>query len=342
MKAATYHGPSDVRIAAIADPAPPGPGDVVVRVLRAAICGTDANEWDHGPVLATPPVVLGHEFAGEIVSLGTATDPFEIGQRVVTGAGIWCGTCEWCARGRTNLCADYRTLGLQIDGGLAQYARVPAKTLVAVPPALSDDAAAVAQPVAVALHALRRAGLSPGQSCAIVGVGGIGGFIVAGAAAKGAASIVAFDVDADRLHTAAGLGATRTVQLLNGDLATEIRAAFPDDGPDVVIEASGAAHAPAAAMAAVKRGGRVLIVGLQSEPRELDLLGATVREIDLVTSLAHVCADDLPEAIDLLGSTDVARSTIEKTIPLDALVEEGIIPLARHSAKGKILVDPWA
>lgn len=342
MKAATFLGPSDIRIEDKADPGPPGHEEVLLRVLRAAICGTDATEWDHGPVLARPPVILGHEFAGEVVSVGSGSQPFDLGQRVVSGAGVWCGKCQWCTRGRTNLCAEYRTLGLQLPGGLAQFVRVPARTLVAVPPEVPDDAAALAQPIAVALHAVRRAGVVPGESCAVIGVGGIGAFIVAGAAARGAAPLIAIDVDADRLRTAQALGATIAVDASDLDLMTVIREATGGDGPDVVIEASGAPHAPAAALAAAKRGGRVLIVGLQPGLRELDLLQATVREIDLHTTLAHVCDEDLPDAVALLASTDVAERTIEKTISLDTLIEEGILPLVQRTAKGKILVDPWA
>ena len=342
MKAATFHGPSDIRIEDVADPEAPGDEEVLLRVLRAAICGTDATEWDHGPVLAKPPVILGHEFVGEVVGFGSGRQPFGLGQRVVSGAGVWCRKCQWCARGRTNLCAEYRTLGLQLAGGLAQFVRVPVRTLVAVPPEVPNDAAALAQPIAVALHAVRRAGVAPGESCAIIGVGGIGAFIVAGAAARGAAPLIAIDVDPDRLQTAKALGATIAIDARDRDLTTVIREATGGDGPDVVIEASGAPHAPAAALAAAKRGGRVLIVGLQPGLRELDLLQATVREIDLHTTLAHVCDEDLPDAVALLASTDVAERTIEKTISLDALIEGGIVSLVQRTAKGKILVDPWA
>ena len=165
----------------------------------AAICGTDAAEWDHGPVLTKPPVTLGHEFGGVVHEAGASAHVRE-GRRVVSGAGVWCGHCEWCRRGRTNLCAGYWTLGLSAAGGLAEYVRVPAKTLVAVPDDLSDRSAAIAQPFAVALHASALASL-PG-SRAVVGVGGIGAFIVAGAHARGVADLIAIDVDDGRLETA--------------------------------------------------------------------------------------------------------------------------------------------
>src|SRR5204863_2421287 len=178
MRAAVFHGPRDVRIQTVPDPAPPAAGEVVLEVLRAAICGTDAAEWDHGPVLCRPGVVLGHEFVGRVVDVGDDVDEWKIGDRVVSGAGISCGHCLWCRRGRTNLCADYRTLGLQVNGGLAEYVTSPAAICRLVPAACDDDAAAMTQPLAVALHALSRVGQQPDENIAVIGAGGIGSFVV--------------------------------------------------------------------------------------------------------------------------------------------------------------------
>src|SRR5436190_6090113 len=204
MKAAVFHGPHDVRIESVADPPAPAPEDVVLEVIRAAICGTDAAEWDHGPVLCRPGVVLGHEFVGRVVEAGDGVLALRAGDRVVSGAGISCGRCRWCLLGRTNLCAEYRTLGLQVDGGLAEYVTSPASICRHVPDACDDDAAAMAQPLAVALHALSRVALAPDESVAVIGAGGIGSFIVAGAARRARdGRVVALDVDAERLATAA-------------------------------------------------------------------------------------------------------------------------------------------
>jgi (R,R)-butanediol dehydrogenase / meso-butanediol dehydrogenase / diacetyl reductase len=342
MRAAVYRGPGDVRVADVPEPKAPDAGEAIVRVRRAAICGTDAAEWDHGPLLARPPVTLGHEFTGDIVDLGSSVGSWKVGDRVVSGAGVSCGVCEWCRRGRTNLCARYETLGLHVDGGLAEYVRVPVSTLVGVPEDLSDDAAAIAQPLAVALHAVRRSRVVSGDSCVVLGVGGIGAFIVAGAAARGIASLIAMDIDDARLAVARSLGATEHVNVRDRDLVEAMRDATGGLGPDVIVEATGASEAPAAALKAVKRGGRVLLVGLQAAPRQLDLLGFTVNEVELTTTLAHVCGQDLPEAVDILGRTEVAVRTIDRTIPLSELVECGLKPLVERTAKGKILVDPWA
>jgi (R,R)-butanediol dehydrogenase/meso-butanediol dehydrogenase/diacetyl reductase len=340
MRAAVYHGPGDIRIESVADPDGPARGEVVIEVARAAICGTDSSEWAHGPLLARPPVVLGHEFVGRVVATGSAVDGIAIGERVVCGAGVSCGKCEWCRAGRTNLCADYSTIGLHRDGGLAEYVSSPARICLRVPESVSDEAAATAQPLAVALHAVRRSGVEQGQSCAVIGAGGIGAFIIAAAAARGASPLIALDIDEDRLATALRLGADVAIDVRGQTIEQAIRSETGGEGAQVVIESSGARDAPAAALAAARRGGRVLLVGLQSAPRELDLFSFTVREVDLVTTLAHVCDVDLPESLSLLASSDIADVVIDRVIELDDLVEQGIRPLAQGLARGKIVVAP--
>jgi len=341
VKAAVFHGPRDVRIEDVPDPAAPAADEVVLRVIRAAICGTDSSEWDHGPILCRPGVVLGHEFVGRVVEAGAGVADIRVGDRVVSGAGISCGHCFWCVRRRTNLCAEYRTLGLQVDGGLAEYVTSPASICRLVPDACDDDAAAMTQPLAVALHALSRVAQAPDETVAVIGAGGIGSFIIAGAARRAVEGrVVAVDIDADRLATASALGANETVDATGRDLSDLLLERSGGVGFDIVIEASGAPTAPSAAIAGARRGGRVLLVGLHGAPRELDLTGTIVREIDIVTTVAHVCDTDIPAALELLAETDVATVTAGSRISLETLVEEGLLPLAERRAPGKILVTP--
>ena len=341
MRAAVFHGPRDVRIENVPEPAPPAAGEVALEVVRAAICGTDASEWDHGPILCRPGVVLGHEFVGRVVDVGAGVTDVRVGDRVVSGAGISCGNCFWCVGRRTNLCAEYRTLGLQVDGGLAEFVTSPASICRLVPAACDDDAAAMAQPLAVALHALARVAQGPDETVAIIGAGGIGSFIIAGASQRAVGGrVVAIDIDADRLATASALGASETIDASGRELSELLLELTDGTGFDVVIEASGAPVAPAAALAGARRGGRVLLVGLHGAPRELDLTGTILREIDIVTTVAHVCDTDIPAALELLTETDVATITAGACISLDELVEEGLRPLAERRAAGKILVTP--
>jgi (R,R)-butanediol dehydrogenase/meso-butanediol dehydrogenase/diacetyl reductase len=339
VKAAVFHGPQDVRIEDVPEPAEPADGEVVLEVLRAAICGTDASEWDHGPVLCRPGVVLGHEFVGRVQAVGPDVEGVKVGDRVVSGAGISCGRCAWCRAGRTNLCAEYRTLGLQVDGGLAEYVASPASICHAVPDQVDDDGAAMTQPLAVALHALSRVALGRNESVAVVGVGGIGSFIVAGAAHRaGDGRVVAVDIDSQRLATASALGANEVVDASGRDLGELLLELTDGVGFDVVIEATGTPQAPAAAVKGARSGGRALFVGLHGAPRELELTPMILREVDIFTTVAHVCDTDIPAALALLAESPVASVTAGPCIPLDELVAEGLRPLAERRATGKILV----
>ena len=339
MKAAVFRAPGDVRIESVTEPPPPGPGELLIKVTKAALCGTDSAEWHHGPLLARPPVILGHEFTGEVVAAGPETGEFPAGTRVVSGAGMSCGRCEWCATGRTNLCASYQTLGLHRDGGLAELVLSPASICQAVPDGLDDIGAVMAQPLAVALHAARRGRVGSGRSCAVIGAGGIGAFIVAAAAALGASPLIAIDVADGRLSTAATLGATHLVNADRQDAAQMVQAVTGQQGAHVVIEASGAPASPAAALSMVRRGGDVVIVGLQHKPSAIDLFSVSTREVDLHGTLAHVCGADLAEAVAILASTPLARTVLGDVIPLTDLVERGLRPLAERKAHGKIVVD---
>ncbi|HXT93912.1 MAG TPA: alcohol dehydrogenase catalytic domain-containing protein [Trebonia sp.] len=339
MRAAVFHAPGDVRVESVAEPGQPGPGEVLIKVSKAALCGTDSAEWAHGPLLARPPVVLGHEFTGQVIAAGRDVTGFPDGTRVVSGAGISCGRCEWCAEGRTNLCASYQTLGLHRDGGLAEYVLSPAAICRPVPDELDDTGAAMAQPLAVALHAARRGGVGPGRSCAVIGAGGIGSFVIAAAAALGASPLIAVDIDDGRLATARILGADITVHSGREDAAGAVAAATAGDGARVVIEASGAAASPAAALSMARRGGDVVIVGLQAAPVPVDLFSVSVREVTVHGTLAHVCGQDLAEAVAVLAGSRLAKTVLGDVIPLGDLVEGGLRPLAERKARGKIVVD---
>ena len=350
MRAAVFHGPGDVRVEDAPEPGQPGPGQVLLRVLYASICGTDLGEYLHGPTRVplhqrhpvsghVGPVILGHEFVGEIVAVGPGAQRFSVGERVVPGAGNWCGTCRWCADARPNLCADYFVYGLQADGGLAEFARMPARMCHRVPDGCDDEAAAVAQPLAIALHALRRSQLRQGNALAVIGVGGIGSFLVAGARARGAVPLVAVDIDQERLRTAAALGATHTIHAA-GDVDTVAARiwSLTGGGPDIVVEASGKPDGLAVALASARRGGTVLLVGLQDQPVTANLYRTVRDEVNLVTSNGHVCDADLPEALALLATTDLGKVVRHRQpIGLDA-VAEGLESMAAGRVHGKVVV----
>jgi (R,R)-butanediol dehydrogenase/meso-butanediol dehydrogenase/diacetyl reductase len=348
MKAAVYHAAGDVRIEERDVPTAVA-GEALIKVLRSGMCGTDASEYKSGPkIFATQtkhpmsghhgPMILGHEFIGEIVGDVDSASGFTTGDLVASGAGISCGTCKRCLEMRTNLCEKYVTLGLNRDGGMAEYVAVPTSTLVKVPAGLSVDAAGIAQPLAVGLHAARRAGVRDDDKVLLIGAGAIGTFVLAGLKSLYNAEVTVLDFGGSRLERAARLGADHTVDV--GDNAeADIRRIFGESGIDVIIEASGAPGQLQFAIGLVRQGGNILQVGLPSTRQEIDVHRIVMNEINIETTLAHVCDQDLGPALQILGTTTLAEELIEGVYPLSEITTQ-LERLGAGKIQGKVLFDP--
>jgi (R,R)-butanediol dehydrogenase/meso-butanediol dehydrogenase/diacetyl reductase len=345
MRAARFHGAGDIRVEAVPEPGDPGPGEVLLAVRAVGVCGSDAVEYTHGPALVhdlgTPhpvtghlgPLTLGHELAGEVAAVGDGVDGVAPGTLVACGAGMSCGACGPCRAGRTNLCETYATIGFHRDGGLAEYCLAPASICAdAGAYGLTPDGAALAQPMSIAVHAARRGRASSGETALVIGAGGIGAFLTWVLASWGV-DVAVTDLDEARLAVAAGLGAGATIPA-GGELPAA----------DVVFEVSGTEVGLATAIALVPRGGRVVAVGHQHGTPPVDMKRITFDELELIGTVAHVCGDDLPEALRLLalrrkGWGDVAP----EVLALEELVDDGIVPMAeRRATRIKTLVDPAA
>lgn len=347
MRAAVLHAPGDIRIEERDVPVPAA-DEALVRVVLNGLCGTDVTEYTKGPMMVPltkrhpgsghlGPTVLGHEFIGEVVGAGGAAQQW-MGRRVASGAGVSCGRCRTCLRGRTNLCERYYTLGLSTDGALAEYVAVPVSTLREIPQACTDIEAALAQPLAVGLHAVTRAGIEPGDTVLLIGAGAIGSFILAGLAGH-EGRVIAVDVDPVRLECAAALGADETCLVTTDDPTAGLAELLPR-GADVTIECSGVPGAAQRAVGLTSIGGTVLLVGLTRAPQELGLADLVLRELTVRTTVAHICDADLPRALDLLAERPLSDLLVDRVVSLDALVSEAMDPLAAGVVGGKVLVNP--
>jgi (R,R)-butanediol dehydrogenase/meso-butanediol dehydrogenase/diacetyl reductase len=347
MRAGVLHAPHDLRVEDRPDPVAGGT-DVIIEVAYNGLCGTDATEYSKGPMMVplekphpgsghVGPTTLGHEFVGTVVDAGAGARGW-LGKRVASGAGVSCGRCAWCLRGRTNLCASYYTLGLSTHGGLAELVAAPASTLVEIPDGCVDLEAALAQPLAVGLHGVDRAEIAPGQRVVLLGAGAIGTFILAGLDGHdGPVAVV--DIDQGRLESARALGATETHLVGRDSTLGDLQDLIPDPA-DVVIESSGVPGAAAKALGLAARGGRVLLVSLVKSPQELVLSDVVLREVDMITTVAHVCGADLPKALDMLTRTPLSSTLGVTTIALENVVADGFDPLVAGTVGGKVLVDP--
>ncbi len=351
MRAAVYHGARDIRIEDVPRPRP-APGEVLVRVHANGICGTDASEYAGAQMYPVQqrhkltghegPIIPGHEFAGSIEEIGDDVEGFREGEAAVTGAALWCGECPQCKAGRTSICALYATVGLHRDGGLAEFVRVPAHIVYRAEPfGLHGDLAVLTQPMAIAVHALRRGAPRPDGHVLVIGAGGIGAFLIF-ALARAGANVVAVDVAPQRLAIARHLGAIDTIRAGDAD-ATTASLAKRGFVPTLVFEVTGSDAGIAAAIAACDPGGRVVEVGIAKHPIAIDARRVTTKELEIAGTNALIGREDVPEAARLLALDPGAWADVAPVaIPLDRVVEDGIVPMLEGGAPHiKTLVDPW-
>jgi L-idonate 5-dehydrogenase len=286
MLAAILHAPRDLRIEELAD-ATPGPGQVSVRIRAGGICGSDMHYYLHGgfgTVRLREPMVLGHEIAGEVLETGPGVTSVQPGDRVAVNPGLPCGHCRYCREGRANQCLDMRFYGSamrmpHVQGGFRQQLVCAESQAVQLPPAMSFETAAFAEPLAVCLHAAAQAGTLQGRRVLVTGTGPIGALAILVARHGGAREVVATDLSPAPLVLARRIGADLAL-----DLRAEPDALAPfarDKGHfDVVFEASGSGAALAGAIQAARPGGTIVQLGLGGEvPLPVNVLVA--KEITL-------------------------------------------------------------
>lgn len=272
MKALTYHGPGSVRCEDAPDPAIADPGDAIVRVEASAICGSDLHVYEGRERGLDEGTVLGHEFAGRIVSAGAGVVSRAIGDRVVSPFTTSCGSCFYCARGLSARCARGRLFGwveagAGLHGGQAELVRVPMAdaTLFPVPDDLALELALfLGDVLATGYHGAMLAGAAPGVACAVIGCGPIGLAGIVCARELGAETVYAVDTIPERLALAARFGAT-AVDAKSGHAATIMRSATEGRGADAVLEAVGSPDAGRLAYELVRPGGTIAVVGVHHE-----------------------------------------------------------------------------
>lgn len=352
MKALRWHGRGDVRLEDVPDASPPGEGEVTVDVTWCGICGTDLEEFRDGPLVIpveepnplsgqTAPIVMGHEVAGRISRVGKEVRGLREGDLVGVDGLIYCGECYWCRRHRPNLCPKLASIGLMADGGLAERLTIHASSCIPFADGIRDDDAALAEPVSVAVRAVRRGRLRLGERMAVLGAGAIGLGVVQVGAVSGASQIDVVDPISFRRELALKLGATRVLEPGEG-LAERLEDA-DGVGPDLVVDATGQPNGPEAALMSARRGGRAVAVGLPPEPSEVDVIQMILREVELIASMSHVYDEDFRAAVELISDGRVdASPLVTARIPIERVVEDGFGALVGPEREKtlKVLVSP--
>jgi (R,R)-butanediol dehydrogenase/meso-butanediol dehydrogenase/diacetyl reductase len=287
-----------------------------------------------------PPVTLGHEFAGRVVEVGAGVERLRAGDRVAVNPCVLCGECAWCRRGQPNYCAKLASLGLSRDGALAPLVAAPAYACHVLPPEVDDEQGATVEPLAVALHAWRRARLSGGERVAVIGAGAIGLLVLKVLKAKRAGDTIVVEPRADRRRLARELGADEVVDPGAGDPARAIAERTGGERVAVAFECVGHESAFATALRAAGKGGRVVLVGLVPEAVSVNLLGLLAHEKEIVGSSAYV--DEFPEAIELLARGRVRIAPlVTARVPLERALADGLEALLRPAAGlVKVLITP--
>jgi L-iditol 2-dehydrogenase len=317
VKAAVLHGPRDIRVEGARAPEP-GPGEVVVRVGMAGLCGTDYRIWT-GDRPVRYPLVLGHEFVGQVTAVGRDVTRVHAGDRVAIEPNYSCGTCPLCREGNRNLCLSRVAVGIDVDGCFAERARVPERCCWPAPAGVADDDLLITEPLAVVVRAVARGAVEAGHSAAVVGAGTLGLLALQVLRGRGARVLVVSRTSR-RFALARELGAETTHAVGDGPLEDAARAFAGREGVDVVIETAGTAEAVSHALALVRPGGRVVLTGLPHEPTPVAFFSVVRREVTLTGSMIY--QDEFPEAMRLVAEGTVrTRPLVTHRFGLDAIDE---------------------
>jgi L-iditol 2-dehydrogenase len=346
MNAAMFYAPRDVRFERIPIPAP-GPGELLVKIGAALTCGTDIKTFERGhpTIIKKVPSTFGHEFSGEVIEAGEGVTRFQPGMRVCTCNAVPCMECYYCKTGHHNLCEDL----LVLNGAYAEYIVIPARmvkhNVYALPDHMTYQEAAVSEPLGTAIHAIRRSGIVPGDTVAVLGSGPLGLMLARLAYLKGARVILSGEITPERQRVAAKFGIDTTINILEvTDAAARIQMVkdMTDGkrGVDVAIEAAGFPAAWEEAVQMIRKAGTVVFHGgcKAGTTLSLDTHSMHYGEHNLI-GVYHQTPDDYRRSVNMLASRLVdGREFVTETVPLSQLINA--FERVRRFEGIKFAIDP--
>jgi len=341
MQAAISAGANRIGIESIPTPEP-GPGDVLVRVEACGICGSDLHLLGLGGL--PPGMPPGHEMMGTVAALGEGATGVAVGQRVAIEPFRTCGVCAVCRAGRGNLCREGKLLGIGGPGGLAEWVTAPARRAFAVAEGLAAPVAALAEPLSVALHGLRRVAFEPGQRVLVLGAGSVGLLTVLAARALGAGEVIVTARHPHQAERAEALGADRVLREAQAE-PMALAALGAEHEIDVVVETvGGSADTLNAAGAAVRPGGAVSVLGFFTAPVRLQAIPLMMKEVTLGFSYCYEHGDEHADFADALAildrQRDAAASLVTHELPLAEVEQAYRIAADRRSGAIKVTLRP--
>lgn len=320
MKALLLTAPSKLELVDFPNPVP-ATGEVLLQIRACGICGSDLHGWDGSTGRRHPPLIMGHEGAGEIVALGADVKDWQVGDRVTFDSTLYCGVCDYCRKGQVNLCESRRVFGVspveyKQHGAFAEFLAVPARLLYRLPENLGFAEAAMIEPVSIAVHAVQRVKIRPGDTAVVVGAGMIGLLVIQALRWAGTATVIALDLDEGRLALARELGAQYTFRSNEGDPVAEIMKLTQGLGADVAMEVVGLGPTLNLTIATLRRGGSAVLVGnLAAATKDFPLQAVVTRELTLAGTCAS--AGEYPLCLDLIARGVIrVQPLISAVVPL--------------------------
>ncbi|WP_077623252.1 zinc-dependent alcohol dehydrogenase [Sediminibacillus massiliensis] len=335
MRAGIYQAAANIAVGELEKPAI-HEGEALIRVVKAGICGTDMMIYAGKHPRAKAPLAMGHEFSGVIEEI--KGQGFQIGDRVVVEPTLSCGQCEACKSGQTHVCKNLKLIGIDRHGGFAEYVSVPVDRLHRVPDELSDSHAALAEPVAVAVHTVRRSDLKVADNVVILGAGPIGLLIGLIAKEAGASQIVISDISPYRLKVAREMGFTAIDA--KGENVEEIVASLTDNvGADIVFEVAGSQITADQMVNIARIQGQIVVVSVYKTAPKVELSAMHFKELSLTTTRCY-SHEDFKKAIQLMAGQKIDVSPlISHELPIEE-IEEGFKLMENPDESLKVLFQP--
>ena len=282
----------------------PKTGEVLIRIMKIGVCGSDIHVWHGKHPFTSYPVTQGHEVSGEIAALGAGVENLEVGQRVTIQPQVVCGKCYPCRHGKYNLCETLKVMGFQTTGVASEYFAVDAAKVTPLPQEMSFDEGAMIEPLAVAVHAVRKFGDMQGMRVAVLGAGPIGILVAQAAKGMGAESVLITDISDLRLEKARQCGVDFCVNTREADFGEALVSSFGPDKADVIYDCAGNNVTMGQAIRCARKGSTIILVAVFAGMAEVDLAVLNDHELDLNTTMMYRNEDYL-EAIELVRAGKV-------------------------------------
>jgi L-iditol 2-dehydrogenase len=295
--------PGKIEFREIETPVPKA-GEVLIRIMKIGVCGSDIHVWHGKHPFTSYPVTQGHEVSGEIAALGAGVENLEVGQKVTIQPQVVCGKCYPCRHGKYNLCETLKVMGFQTTGVASEYFAVDAAKVTPLPQEMSFDEGAMIEPLAVAVHAVRKFGDMQGMRVAVLGAGPIGILVAQAAKGMGAESVLITDISDLRLEKARQCGVDFCVNTREADFGEALVSSFGPDKADVIYDCAGNNVTMGQAIRCARKGSSIILVAVFAGMAEVDLAVLNDHELDLNTTMMYRNEDYL-EAIELVRAGKV-------------------------------------